>query len=424
MYPLWLQILIESNLWHMVQLSILYVFSYFGRIIHEMWVTASWNYHSPALFVCQGILLPIFFIIAGTSNMFYLLQGLFKGSIDKVFYTRFNKRYSCPETKSNRCIFWSKMRSFLEASDNKKDTIRRLCCINLEIFNFDHYDLLKDSKFRDLLEMNENALFHEITDYADLRGCSKTNVCCSWIEIYFPFWIEMISWSKCKYRQYWQCKSCFKLIPLSLYCLLQIIVSALESIYYLSRIVYLIWPFVGIYMYLISDDAIWRYSDDDFELMIMYLFLIFSAILTVIVSIGIYKELRTSFLLYHILPNETIPPIIDEEMVEIHEQRILFHYQEIKDIPLRERFIIEHFGEDVGFIINEFNGRFGGDNDIGQRLWIRDKETDNEWKAVRIMDKTPGHVLFRFIGVYDTEDLWISADFRMKYEISMTPPKL
>ena len=71
-------------------------------------------------------------------------------------------------------------------------------------------------------------------------------------------------------------------------------------------------------------------------------------------------------------------------MVEIYAQRVVAYYEEIKDISLRERLVIEFLVDDIGSVINEFIGRFT-DDDVGKRLWLQD--LNNQWKVARIMDK-------------------------------------
>ena len=102
-----------------------------------------------------------------------------------------------------------------------------------------------------------------------------------------------------------------------------------------------------------------------------------------------YKEMQIQTIFYHIMPFKKIPKImvsnLDLDMVQIHQDRILSDYKDMRETPLRERCVIEYFGDDVGSIIISFTGRFHGKTNIGRKMWEKNK--NGEWMQCIVVDE-------------------------------------
>ena len=61
-------------------------------------------------------------------------------SIDRLFQWRFQYKPFSRWCEYDE-IFWSKMREFVNKSINKKDRLKRIGAINLEVFNFRKYGI-------------------------------------------------------------------------------------------------------------------------------------------------------------------------------------------------------------------------------------------------------------------------------------------
>lgn len=155
-----------------------YLISVFGRWLHEEYITAKWDSVVVCSFFMRVLLFgPLLLLAAAIIYVLFTFRGIMTGSIDRLFNTRFQVRQnSILYHKSHRLLFWSKMREFMERGDSKKDKIQRLCCIHLELFNFDEYDLSQDDKHRDFIEMNEETLFHEILSHLILESLYDTKI--------------------------------------------------------------------------------------------------------------------------------------------------------------------------------------------------------------------------------------------------------
>ena len=133
----------------------------------------------------------------------------------RLFDARFQKDNE-NEYSEYDMIFWSRMREFIKEGMNKKDRIQRLCSINVELMNFDMYDVIgphsflqtvdclnMDKQFEQYLMKNEETLFQNINEYSDLRENTSSDSISHHpiFQIFFPFLNELWSWTKQKYAQ-------------------------------------------------------------------------------------------------------------------------------------------------------------------------------------------------------------------------------
>ena len=284
-------------------------------------------------------------------------------------------------------IFWSKMRYFIENASDKKDVIRRLCCINYELLNFytpckmhisGDCEYYQDQELVSQLREHRKYLFKTVNQYAQLRNNSMSLH--PILHLLFPFWSQFKPWYDRHSNDFKQ-HSYFKYVLFRCFYCMVILSMIIGAFYPPSKVVQILSPLIlcVYYWYIGSFDI----SSIEF-LMILYVLCFIPVI------IKFYKEMHNEWIFYHLMSGKKIPQITtnnkDLNMINIHLENIYSDYQQLQEVPLREKFLMEYFGDDVGSVIIDFIGRFYRDsNNIGRKVWAQN--LNGVWVQARVVDE-------------------------------------
>eukprot|EP01084_Bolivina_argentea_P001187 2175_1 len=318
-------------------------------------------------FVCMCAVMFFWDILLGSFGCALICLGNVNKSMDLLFQFRFqnSKRQKFTPYDSD---FWTKMQTFINDSDDKKDTLQKLCCINMELFSFKNYDKKNDKnqwdhihhvdpEFESFLQTTEQTLFTDIDKYEILsRHTSYKYISTNCLfHLLFPHLNELWLWSRNKFMVYWQQKKHVHLIALSIYFVIQVLLILLASLYYILKLIHFIAPII-----LIICVLYFNLHHNTYLIIILAIY----SVLTIAISVYFPHEIQISNLFSNILPFQKIPSITNKQDVIFHEKRICFYYRELKEIPQREQILIDIFGCDISSIINDYISRFSYPDDL------------------------------------------------------------